>query len=68
MSQYETLLFLEQTGAATLEIIETATTIPGVANSTEDGTVCCFLGADDDSEISPEDFNERFQITDAIYE
>ena len=70
MTSYEQLIQGEQSGAHTIEIRELASyrEIPyeGVANSTPQGTVQCYVGSDDgsdDCEISPEEFNERFEVT-----
>ena len=61
---YETLVEAEKT-AHTIEIREISTGKDGVANTCEDG-IAVFYGADDGSDdtiISPEEFNQRFEIT-----
>ena len=70
MTSYEELLQGEQIGAHTIEVREFASyrdnPMDGVANSTPRGTVECFVGAgdgSDDCEITPEEFNERFEVT-----
>ncbi len=65
MTVYEQLLTAERNGAHTVEVLS-HTGLSGVANSTDHGTVQCFIGADDgsdDREISIEDFNAQFDIT-----
>lgn len=65
MTVYEQLLAAERNGAHTIEVVS-RTGLSGVANSTDHGTVQCFIGADDgsdDKEISIEEFNSQFEIT-----
>ena len=59
-------LILGETIAGTIEIRERATGKTGVANSTQDGQVAVFYGNNDGSDdivVTPEEFNERFEIT-----
>ena len=66
---YETLIEAEKT-AYTIEIREISTGKEGVANTCKYG-VAVFYGADDGSDdiiISPEEFNQRFEITAIIDE
>ena len=61
---YETLIEAEKT-AHTIEIREILTGKEGVANTCKYG-IAVFYGADDGSDdtiISPEEFNQRFEIT-----
>ena len=45
--------------------------LTGVANSTPQGTVQCYIGDDilgeHDCEVSPDEFSRRFEITVAIF-
>lgn len=65
MTVYEQLLTAERNGAHTIEIVS-HTGLSGVANSTNHGTIQCFIGADDgsdDKEISIDEFNSQYEIT-----
>ena len=65
MSAYQQLIEAEKT-CHTIEIVETATGKTGVANTAEDGNVQVFYGAEDGSDdktVTPEQFNDDFEIT-----
>lgn len=65
MTAYEQLLAAERNGAHTVEVVS-CSGLSGVANSTDHGTIQCFIGADDgsdDREISIDEFNSLFEIT-----
>lgn len=65
MTTYQHLIEAEKT-CHTIEIVETATGKTGVANTAEDGSVQLFYGADDGSDdktVTPEQFNDDFEIT-----
>ena len=65
MTVYEQLLAAELRGAHTVEVAS-RTGLSGVANSTDHGTIKCFIGADDgsdDREISIDEFNSQFEVT-----
>ena len=69
VTAYETLIEAEKT-AHTIEIREISTGKEGVANTCKYG-VAVFYGADDGSDdtiISSEEFNQRFEITAIIDE
>ena len=69
VTAYETLIEAEKT-AHTIEIREISTGKEGVANTCKHG-VAVYYGADDGSDdtiISPEKFNQRFEITAIIDE
>ena len=75
MTGYQLLITAEKLGAHTIEIRESDIMLDkrlnGVANSTPDGTVQCYLGDDlngeHDCEVTPEEFSRRFEITAAIF-
>lgn len=65
MSAYQQLIEADKT-CHTIEIVEKETGKTGVANTAEDGRVQLFYGADDGSDdktITPEQFNDDFEIT-----
>ena len=69
VTAYETLIEAEKT-AHTIEIREISTGKEGVANTCKHG-VAVYYGADDGSDdtiISQEEFNQRFEITAIIDE
>ena len=61
---YETLVEAEKT-AHTIEIREISTGKEGVANTCKDGIAVIYGAPDgsDDTIISPDEFNQRFEIT-----
>ncbi len=64
-SEY-TKLILGELVAGTVEIRERTTGKTGVANSTQDGRAAVFYGnadGSDDAVVTPEEFDERFEIT-----
>ena len=75
MTSYQILKAAEKLGAHTVEIRESGILLEqrltGVANSTPQGTVQCYIGDDirgeHDCEVSPEEFSKRFEITAAIF-
>ena len=65
MSAYQQLIEADKT-CHTIEIVEKETGKLGVVNTAEDGRVQLFCGADDGSDdktITPEQFNDDFEIT-----
>ena len=75
MTSYEILIAAEKLGAHTVEIRESGVLLDerltGVANSTPQGTVQCYIGDDilgeHDCEVRPDEFSRRFEITAAIF-
>lgn len=65
MNAYSQLIEAEKT-CHTVEIVEKETGKTGVASTDRDGRVQLFYGADDGSDdktITPEQFNDDFEIT-----